>query len=118
MPILKLEREILKSLDYEVLSSSNPQKALDMASRHAGRIDLLISDVVMPEMNGPELAAELARLYPDIKTLYVSGYTANVIAQHGVLDKDVHFIAKPFSKKSLAHKVREVLESGKKSVRG
>jgi YesN/AraC family two-component response regulator len=74
------------------------------------KIHLLITDVVMPEMNGQALSQKLLSLYPDLKCLFTSGYTANVIAHHGVLDKGVHFIQKPFSRKELASKVREVLD--------
>ena len=77
---------------------------------HAGRIDLVMTDVVMPEMNGRDLAKNLLSLYPNLKRLFMSGYTANVIAHHGVLDESVHFIQKPFSKGDLAHKLREALE--------
>jgi YesN/AraC family two-component response regulator len=65
----------------------------------------------MPEMNGRDLANQIEDLYPNIKALFMSGYTANVIAHHGVLDKGVHFIQKPFSKKDLAQKLREVLDT-------
>lgn len=73
------------------------------------RIDLLMTDVVMPEMNGLDLARQLTSLYPDIKLLFMSGYTDNMIAHHGVLDEGVAFIQKPFSIKDLADKVRRVL---------
>ena len=75
-----------------------------------GRIDLLITDVVMPGMNGKELAGTAGHLHPGLKILYMSGYTANVIAHHGVLDEGVHFLQKPFSIKGLADKIRMVLE--------
>jgi two-component system, cell cycle sensor histidine kinase and response regulator CckA len=69
-----------------------------------------MTDVVMPEMNGRELAANLLAHYPNLKRLFMSGYTANVIAHHGVLDPGIHFIQKPFSMKELSGKVREVLD--------
>ena len=74
------------------------------------RIDLLMTDVVMPEMNGRDLAGNLLSHYPDLKRLFMSGYTADVIAHHGVLDQGIHFIEKPFSMKELSGKVREVLD--------
>jgi two-component system, cell cycle sensor histidine kinase and response regulator CckA len=74
------------------------------------RIDLLMTDVVMPEMNGRDLAGNLLAHYPDLIRLFMSGYTANVIAHHGVLDEGVQFIQKPFSMKDLGRKLREVLE--------
>jgi FixJ family two-component response regulator len=82
---------------------------LRLAQEHAGRIHLLVTDVVMPEMNGRELAGRLHGLYPDIKTLFMSGYTANVIAHRGVLDEGLNFIQKPFSMNDLAFKVKAAL---------
>ncbi|MBU4262777.1 MAG: response regulator, partial [Proteobacteria bacterium] len=77
----------------------------------AGEINLLLTDVVMPEMNGRDLAQELISLYPGIKSLYMSGYTGNVIAHHGILGDGINFMQKPFLKKTLAAKVREALDS-------
>ncbi|MCB5286026.1 MAG: response regulator, partial [Candidatus Cloacimonetes bacterium] len=79
---------------------------------YGGTIDLLITDVVMPRMNGLELAEKLESLRPGLKRLFMSGYTANVIAHHGVLDDGVHFLQKPFLSKHLAAKVREALAAG------
>jgi YesN/AraC family two-component response regulator len=72
---------------------------------------MLITDVVMPDMNGKNLAKALTEHFPDLKCLFMSGYTANVIADHGVLESGVHFINKPFSKQALAKKVRDVLNT-------
>ncbi|MFN2356039.1 MAG: response regulator, partial [Desulfopila sp.] len=77
---------------------------------HTGEIHLLLTDVVMPDISGWDLAGRLSALYPKLKCLFMSGYTANVIAHRGILDEGVHFIQKPFSKKELAVKIREVLE--------
>ena len=90
---------------------------MGLAEKHPGRIDLLVTDVVMPEMNGRELAVQLQSHYPDLKVLYMSGYTANVIAHRGVLDEGVFFIPKPFSRQDLAAKVREVLDADAKNRR-
>ena len=109
--ILKMGRRILEKLGYTVLFASTPSQALALAEKHAGSIHLLITDVVMPEMNGRELASRLLALYPDMKQLFVSGYTANVIAHHGVLDEGVSFLQKPFAVRSLASMVREVLDA-------
>jgi two-component system, cell cycle sensor histidine kinase and response regulator CckA len=108
-PILKMSKLMLKKLGYKVLSAGTPSAAICLAEEHSGAIDLLITDVIMPGMNGRELSDQLNDLYPNIKTLFMSGYTADVIAHHGVLDKDVSFIQKPFSKKELAVKIRKVL---------
>ncbi|MCA1792897.1 MAG: response regulator [Desulfobacteraceae bacterium] len=82
---------------------------MKLARTHAGKIHLVITDVVMPGMNGRDLAAQLTQLYPDLKVLFMSGYTANVIAHHGVLDPGVHFMQKPFSMDDIAAKVQEVM---------
>ena len=80
-----------------------------MAETHAGDIHLLITDVIMPEMNGRDMARRLISLYPGMHRLFMSGYTADVIANHGVLEEGVHFIQKPFSNAVLGAKVREAL---------
>ncbi|WP_320040769.1 PAS domain S-box protein [uncultured Desulfobacter sp.] len=109
--ILKLSEKMLQSLGYAVLSASTPNEAITMAKEHADKIHLLLTDVVMPEMNGRELSEELQKQYPNLDTLFMSGYTANVIAHRGVLEDGVHFISKPLSKKQLAKKVRETLDN-------
>jgi PAS domain S-box-containing protein len=109
--ILELGQRILGKLGYTVLAASTPDAALRLAGEHPGKVDLLITDVVMPSMNGRDLATRLRSLQPHLKLLFMSGYTANVIARHGVLDAGLHFIQKPFSKQDLSAKVREVLGS-------
>jgi YesN/AraC family two-component response regulator len=94
-----------------VLSASTPGEAIGLAREHTGEIHLLMTDVVMPEMNGRNLAKNLLSLFPNIKRLFMSGYTANVIAHHGVLDAGVCFLQKPFSITQMATKVQEALES-------
>ena len=108
--IRKMGRKMLERLGYQVMTADTPGKALRLADECAGKIHLLITDVVMPEMNGRDLADQLHTLYPDIKVLFMSGYTADVIAHRGVLDESVHFIQKPFTKRDLAFKAREVLD--------
>ena len=108
--ILKLGKRILENLGYKVLSTTRSKEATKMAEKHIGQINLLITDVVMPEMNGRELSEQLQHLYPQLKILFMSGYTANVIAHRGVLDEGIHFISKPFSPKEIAFKIREVLD--------
>ena len=109
-PILKLGQRMLEELGYTVLSATNPNEAAGLAKEHAGEINLLITDVVMPDMNGRELSERLKTSYPDLKVLFMSGYTANVIAHRGVLEDGVCFMSKPFSKRDMALKVREVLD--------
>jgi CheY-like chemotaxis protein len=108
--ILELGEMMLQKFGYRVLSAGSARDAIAMAEAHQGRIDLLVTDVVMPEMNGRELAQRLQGMRPGIKCLFMSGYTADVIAHHGVLAPGVHFIQKPFSVQSLAAKVREAIE--------
>ncbi len=111
--ILDIAVKILEHQGYTVMAATTPGEAIRLALEHAGEIHLLMTDVVMPEMNGRELAKNLLSLYPNLKRLFMSGYTADVIAHHGVLDEGVPFIQKPFSVQSLAAKVREVLDERK-----
>ena len=91
------EFRLLEKYGYTVLAESRPSEAIALAKEYAGEICLLMTDVVMPEMNGRELSNTLWVLRPELKCLFMSGYTANVIAHHGVLDIGVKFIPKPFS---------------------
>ncbi|MEW6079979.1 MAG: PAS domain S-box protein [Thermodesulfobacteriota bacterium] len=109
-PVLRLSRKVLTELGYVALAAHNPREALKLAGEHPGAIDLLITDLVMPEMNGRDLAERMLTLYPALKVLFMSGYTSETISRHGVLEKGVHFIQKPFNKKDLAGKVREALD--------
>jgi len=107
--LMALGGKLLEELGYQALLANSPGEALQLAKQYPGKIHLLITDVVMPEMNGRDLANHLVRLYPNLKVLYMSGYTANVIAHRGVLDEGVNFVQKPFSVEILAMKVRAVL---------
>ncbi len=109
--ILRMTQMMLERKGYSVLPAAAPGEAIDLAKTQSDNIHLLMTDVVMPEMNGRDLAGQLKRLYPEIKLLFMSGYTANVIAHHGVLDDGVAFIQKPFSMAHMAEKVREVLDT-------
>lgn len=109
--ILDMNRAILEKLGYQVLAESKPERAVALAAEHAGAIHLLMTDVVMPDMNGYELFTKLSSLYPDLKHLFVSGYTSNVIAHHGVLAEGVNFMQKPFSMTELSKKLRDILDS-------
>ena len=110
--ILKLSRTMLERNGYTVLTATTPDEALRLAGTHAGTIHLLLTDVVMPGMNGRDLADHLKQKNPGLKILFMSGYTANVIAHHGVLDSGVFFIQKPFSRQELANRVEEALGRG------
>ncbi|MCA1794754.1 MAG: response regulator [Desulfobacteraceae bacterium] len=108
--ILRMTRMMLERKGYSVLPAATPGEAIDLAKTHADKIHLLMSDVVMPEMNGRDLAGQITKLYPGIRLLFMSGYTAEVIAHQGVLDDGVAFIQKPFSMADMTEKVREVLD--------
>lgn len=107
--ILNLISTFLKELNYRVLAANGPREAMRLAIEHSDAIQLLITDVVMPDMTGHDLANNLKKLNPQIKCLFMSGYTADIIATHGVLATGVHFIQKPFTPKLLSAKLREVL---------
>jgi DNA-binding NtrC family response regulator len=103
-------REILELQGYQVLCAADGHEAAQAAGRHPGPIHLLLTDVVMPEMSGPAVAARLATSRPDMKVLYMSGYTDGSIAHHGVLEPGVAYLPKPFTIDSLTGKVRAVLD--------
>ena len=105
-----LARTILERQGYTVLTAENGKEALAISESHHGPLHLLLTDVVMPEMNGRDLFARASRHHPELKVVYMSGYTDNVIAHQGVLDENIAFIQKPFTLHALAAKVREVLE--------
>ncbi|WP_213184144.1 response regulator [Desulfosarcina cetonica] len=107
---LKLARQMLSELNYHVLSANAPGEALQLAEDHAHEIALLVTDVVMPEMNGRELAERIQILCPKLRCLYMSGYTADAIALRGVLNQAFVLLQKPFSKSELAIKVKTALE--------
>ncbi|MFO7912855.1 MAG: PAS domain S-box protein, partial [Desulfotignum sp.] len=108
--ILRMTRMMLERKGYTVLSAATPTEAMEKAKNHSGAIALLMTDVVMPEMNGRDLSGQITDLYPDIRLLFMSGYTADVIAHQGILDDGVAFIQKPFSMADMTEKVREVLD--------
>jgi FixJ family two-component response regulator len=92
-----------------VLIAGSPNEAIKLVGQYAGDIHLLVTDVVMPEMSGRDLQKRLSALRPDMKYLFMSGYTANVIAHRGILDEGVNFLQKPFHMEELAAKVREAM---------
>ncbi len=109
--ILNIVTLQLEWAGFTVLPAATPDEAMQLARDNAGKMHLLLSDVLMPEMNGRDLARNLLTLYPGLKQLFMSGYTADVIASQGILDEGVNFIQKPFSTTELVDKVREVLET-------
>jgi response regulator RpfG family c-di-GMP phosphodiesterase len=109
--ILELITNLLEMQGYAVLATSVPSDAISLARDHFDEIHLLMSDVIMPGMNGRDLANNLLSFYPNLKRLFMSGYTADVISHRGILGEGLYFIQKPFSMQDLAIKVREVLDS-------
>jgi PAS domain S-box-containing protein len=109
--MLKMTSQMLEKQGYSVLQADSPDNALHLAREHASKIQLLMTDVVMPGMNGKELAQKLLSCYPNLKILFMSGHTADIITRHGVVEEGTYFIQKPFSLPVLARKVRDVLDS-------
>ena len=112
-PLRKLAQAFLESNGFRVLSAPSGEAALEIAARHSGLFDLLLTDVVMPGMNGRVLAEQLLPRQPGLKVLYMSGYTDSFITGHGVLEPGTNLLHKPFTEEVLIRKVREVLDGGK-----
>ena len=109
--VRSLARELIEAQGYTVLEARDGVEALQVCARHDEDIDLMLTDVVMPRMSGPELAERMASLRPGIKVVYMSGYTGDAIAHHGVLDVGVPFVQKPFTSDDLANTIRGVLDA-------
>ncbi len=109
--ILRMVTTMVKRSGYNVIPASTPGEAIRLADQHVGLIDLLLTDVVMPEMNGRDLAKKLLERYPNMKRLFMSGYTADVIADQGRIDDAVHFIQKPFTLKDINAKIRQAIDA-------
>ena len=116
--VRQMVREILVQYGYTVVEAQSGGEAVDLCSRRQGTIHLMLTDVVMPGMNGVELSKRLAPMQPEMKVLFMSGYTADAIVHQGILDPGIAFIHKPFTMDSLAHKVREVLGPGGDELNG
>ena len=101
---------MLERQGYHVIEAQHAEDSLKLA-QFTDRIDLMVSDVIMPEMNGRQVFNRLREIRPDLKALFMSGYTEDIIAHQGILDKGLHFISKPFSEVTLSRKVREALEN-------
>jgi len=102
--------EFLEAFGLVVLQAEDGSDALEVAARHRGAIDVLVTDLVMPKMSGPDLASRLQEERPDLKVIYVSGYTSEAVGEHGVIDEDTVFLQKPFLLQNLMDTIRDVLE--------
>ncbi len=107
--LLNMAQQMIESLGYRVLAANSPGQAQTIAREYADQIDLLVTDVIMPEMTGLELVRAMEPLYPKLKYLFMSGYTADIIAPHGILVEGIHYIQKPFTRHDLSVKLREAL---------
>ncbi len=113
--LLTIAKKMLEGLGYRVLAAGTPDEALRLAAAHAPEINLLITDVVMPGLSGRDLAKRLAAVRPDLPCIFMSGYTANIIEERGVLARDLNFLPKPFTLNQLANMVRDVLSRAAKA---
>lgn len=111
--VRSLTREVLEKYGYRVLEAANGEEALAVSDQHPGTVDLLLSDVVMPRMGGPELAQALLQRRPSVKVLYMSGYTDHPLVRLGVVDAGVAFLQKPFTPTLLVSRIRELLETAR-----
>jgi signal transduction histidine kinase/CheY-like chemotaxis protein len=114
--LLGMTRKMLQLLGYKVLSFEKPSDAINLVKTNPGKIDLLLTDLVMPEMNGRTLAKSIEELRPGISCLYMSGYGENIIAHHGLMDSNVSFVAKPFTRDELAKALSDILSEGQRVV--
>lgn len=108
--LLQIGEAMLQELGYQVLVANSPKEAIHLAEKHINDIDLLLTDIIMPGMNGKELAESLQKLSTNLKVLFMSGYTANIISERGMLDENINFLQKPFLMKELAANLRESLD--------
>jgi DNA-binding NtrC family response regulator len=109
--ILEVIQPLLERYGYTVLTTTMPSKALSYLNDPTKNIDLVITDVIMPEMNGQELHNKMLEINPNIKCLFMSGYTDDLISKKTLAEKNVYFVQKPISAKNLASKIREILDS-------
>jgi two-component system cell cycle sensor histidine kinase/response regulator CckA len=101
---------VLRQRGYNVLESSDPLMAIEKAKKYEGQIDLLLSDVIMPHMKGPEMAKKLESIHPEMHVLFMSGYTGSAISQNGILEEGANLLQKPFRPNSLLKRIRQALK--------
>ncbi|MCX8109281.1 MAG: ATP-binding protein, partial [Verrucomicrobiae bacterium] len=108
--IVKVGKTTLEGLGYKVITARTPLEALTLASSYLGKIDILLTDVIMPDMSGAELREKILAIHPKIRTIFMSGYTENAIVRNGVLKENIIFLQKPFTAEEIARKIRETLD--------
>ncbi|PSH03196.1 MAG: response regulator [Acidobacteria bacterium] len=108
--------EVLEKQGYEVLACAEPKKAIEVSMRHPGRIDLLLTDVIMPGMNGRQMANRILEMMPGLRVVFMSGYTENVLLDEGLIDSQFEYLQKPFALKTLMQKLVHVLGPPQKTV--
>jgi CheY-like chemotaxis protein len=113
--VRKLTLKILEECGYTVIEAANGVEALELCDKGDCQFDLLLTDVVMPQMDGRELSERLKEILPNLRVLFTSGYTDDAVIRHGVIEVNTNFIQKPFSAEGLAHKIREILDNLDKS---
>ncbi len=106
-----LVEKLLRLQGYHVLSAADPAAAIELAREHSASIDLLVTDVMLPGLSGRDLARQIQNLKPGIPVLYISGYSDDAVARHGIVDPGTHFLQKPFTPTQLGKKIREILDS-------
>ncbi len=109
--LLQLSKSMLEDIGYQVLVAATPEQAINLATSYPTTIDLLISDLIMPGMNGLELSEKIAALRPQIRKLFISGYTADILSQQDLVGRDFHFLQKPVSQELLGEKVSHILRT-------
>lgn len=107
--ILEITKKMIEKIGYRVLPANNPNEELEIVKNYNGKINLLITDVVMPDMNGLLLARMIKSIYPDLKVIFMSGYTTNVINHEGIINKEYYYLQKPFDIATLSEKIHQVL---------
>jgi CheY-like chemotaxis protein len=108
--VLEYISESLAEYGYQIMGAINPVEAINIYRKRKSHIDMIISDVIMPQMSGPEMARKLRVDAPELKVLFMSGYTESMIGKHGVLDQELHYIQKPFGPTEIARKIRTTLD--------
>jgi two-component system, cell cycle sensor histidine kinase and response regulator CckA len=114
-PVRQVARLLLENRGYTVIEADGGEQALQLTESRGEPIHLLLTDVVMPGLNGPEIASQLLERFPNLKVVYMSGFTDDMVFRHGVISEGVNFLQKPFTPASLTQKIREILDGSAKT---